>query len=761
MEPSDWFVVAGLLICLALAALPVVLVARAFDQHERDRKRRTYILRFPSEMDADQVLAFIHAVSGTLRPLPFRLLGTPNLAFEVLATEEGIIHRLRVPWTHSEFILQQLRQAVPGIRIEEADTLALPDWDKVVELGQTNRTRSLRIHNANSIAGSILASTQGLSTGEAVLLQWVVSPAIPTRPPQLASEKQSRPRPFVDKDSITDRRTKLAEPNIAAIVRIAASAMTDARAGHLVFRLRAALASVRSPHTRFRQSFIFPSDRLRHRVTTGRGPVVFPMTLAASELVPLLAWPIGEPHIAGLPHVRARQLPPSAMLSSDGLKVAVSNWPGQERDVAIDELAATKHIYLCGRTGVGKTTLLSNMALEAIDSGAGLIALESKGDRDDFFHTVLRGIPKSRVDDVIVMDVADFEYPVGFNVLAQGSHEVIASDLQGIFESMYGRGLRADKSLYHGLMTLMTSKAAKQPMTFVDLVPLFSPMGVEETAFADEMVRGLRDPYLRNFWQEVDNKSRMARDNYFQSIQSRIWQLNNRPEIRRIIGQSRSSFDMAEVIKQRKILLVNLAGLADTADLLGTLLVDAVWRAVKQGAADPEHPTYLVLDEFQNFLHLPISIEAMMAQARAFGLSLVLAHQQLSQLTEEMRSAVLGNARNKIIFQTYSKDAKAFAEEFGKRISSDDLISLGPYEVVCQLLDKAGASQLVTGMTRPPLKRPDIGERVRDASRDKYGRAAWDVELGIRQRRSVTTDGVKQRRPKIGGRAWQDIDKDA
>jgi hypothetical protein len=560
MEASGFFVVAGLVICTLLAALPVILVARVLDQTERDRKRRTYLLRFPTDLDSDQVLAFIHAVTGTLRPLPFRLLGTPNLVLELLATEEGIVHRLRVPWTHSEFILQQLRQAMPGIRIEEAKDVALPDWDKVIELGQTNRSRTLRIHNPDSIASSILATTQGMGYGEVVMLQWVISPAIPTRPPQLAEEKRTKPRPFVNKDRITDQRTKLSEPNIAAVARIASSAMTDARATHLMFQMRAALASTRTAHTRFKRQLILPPERLRSRVTTARGPVVFPITLAASELVPLLAWPIGEPHVAGLPQTRARQLPPSSTIPTDGLlKVAVSNWTGLERQLSITETAATMHVYLCGRTGVGKTTLLSNMALEAIDQGAGLIALESKGDNTDFFHTVLRGIPASRIDDVIVMDVADYENPVGFNVLAQGRHDVIASDLQGIFESMYGRGLRADKSLYHGLMTLMNSKAAKQPMTFVDLVPLFSPMGADEHAFADAMVRGLTDDYLRNFWQDVENKSRLARDNYFQSIQSRIWQLNNRADVRRIIGQSTSSFDIHQVIRDKKILLVNLA----------------------------------------------------------------------------------------------------------------------------------------------------------------------------------------------------------
>jgi hypothetical protein len=747
-----------LLVATATLVLLVLVAVRMYDQAQRDRNRRVYRLGFPAELTNDQALAFVHAISGTLRPLPLRLLGTPNLVVELLATERGLVHRLRVPWPHGEYVLHQLRSAVPGIRITPDEDGKLPEWKQIVELGQTNITRTLRIHKPEPVAGSMLASVQGLRSGEAVLLQWVVSPAIPAKPPRPVADQRSRsdlPGTGVDRDAINDRRTKLQEPNMAAVVRIATSAKTQSKAKHLTYRVRAALASVRTPHTRFRRSVIFPASRLRRRVETARGPIVPPMTLAASELVPLMAWPIGQPHVAGLPQHRARQLAPSATIPRDGLRVAVSNWPGLEHNLAISEEAATKHIYACGKTGTGKTTFLSNLAIEAIDRGSGLIALESKGDKDDFFHTVLRGIPKSRIDDVIVMDVTDFEYPVGFNILAQGRHEVIASDLQRIFEAMYGKGMRADKSLYHGLLTLMTSKAARQPMTFVDLVPLFSPIGPEQHAFADEMVRQLPDEYLKHFWQEIENKSHSGRDNYFQSVQSRIWQLNNRAEIRHIIGQSKSSFGMAEVIRDRKILLVNLAGLEETAALVGTLIVNAIWHAVKNGAADPKHPTYFILDEFQDFLHL--SPETMLAQARSFGLCLVLAHQQLSQLPNELRSAVLSNARNKVIFQTYYDDAEAFSKEFAKRLSPNDFLNLGPYEVVCQLLDNAGASQLVTGTTRPPLVRPDTAERVRAASREKYGRAAWEVEMEIRNRRAMDHDGIKQRRPKMGGRAWNDL----
>jgi hypothetical protein len=291
-------------------------------------------------------------------------------------------------------------------------------------------------------------------------------------------------------------------------------------------------------------------------------------------------------------------------------------------------------------------------------------------------------------------------------------------------------------------------------MAFVDLVPLFSPMGREEQAFSDALIRGVPDPYIRNFWQQRDNETRQQRDMFFAPIMERIWQLNNRPEIRNIIGQSKSSFDMAEVIRKRHILLVNLAGLGgDTASLMGTLIVNALWHAVKSGAADPERPTYLYLDEFQEYLNLPFSPSDMLAQARSFGLAMTLAHQHLGQLPVELRSAVLSNARSKVVFQTSSADAKTFAEEFGTQVNPSDFKNLGRYEVICRLLGSEGVSQPVTAIIREPTPKHNLTRQVRAASRRQYGRPVREVEAEIRARRSVPEESHRKR-PRLGGQEW-------
>jgi hypothetical protein len=754
------------LVSLALLALPVIVLARVFDQVRRDHNRRTYRLSFPAELTNEQVLSFIWAISATLRPLPLRLLGTPNVVCELLSTEQGLRHRLRVPWPHGEYVLDQLRSLVPGIRVTPEDNPELPEWTWIAELGQTNITRTLRIPEPEPIAASLLASMK-VASGEAAFLQWVVSPAIPTRPPRPVAEQRSLQRAglrsaalsaalsaSIDRDKIADQRAKLEEPNFSAVVRIAALAKTEPRAKQLVVRVRSALASVRSPHTRFRQSLIFPPDRLAGRVRDARGPVVFPAQVAASELVPLIAWPIGSPHVAGLPQSRSRHLAPSAAIARVGRVVAEANFPGAERPLAITSKDSCQHIHVIGPTGVGKTTLLGNLVAQDMEAGAGVVLMESKG---DLFQEALAYVPRSRIRDVCVLDVTDLDSPVAFNVLAQGRPQVVASDLQAVFNALYGRsGVRVPESLFHGLMTLLTSRAATRPMTFVDLVPLFSPNGHEEQAFSDALIRGVPDPYIRNFWQRIENLSRPNRDTFFGPIMERIWQLNHRPEIRNIIGQSTSSFDIGEIVRQHKILLVNLAGLgSDTASLMGTLIVNALWHAVKGGVADPERPTFLYLDEFQEFLNLPIAPSDMLAQARKFGLSMHLAHQHLGQLPAELRSAVLANARSKVVFQTSADDAKKFAEEFGTQVTASDFMNLGRYEVICRLVGSEGVSHPVTGITREPAPKPGLEQEVREWSRKQYGRPVHEVEEEISIRRSVAEAPGRQR-PRLGGRAWNE-----
>ncbi|WP_405970886.1 hypothetical protein OG496_12340 [Streptomyces sp. NBC_00988] len=714
-----------------------------------------YRLNFPSNLDADQVSAWLRACSGTLTTGPRRLLDVSSMVFEVEAGEFGISYRLVVPDETADFLTGQLRTLIPGSSAMPAgaDDPAR-QWTAAVELGQTNPRRSLGTVNPEATSASLLAGMQGLGRGEALLLQWVVSPALRQRPPRATGElvlPGSRFAPKPDRDRITDVRAKLSEPNFLAVLRVAVEAPNKQHGEHLLARVRASLRAVGTSDNRLKQRLV-TSGRVIQRVQARAVPTLFPMQLAGSELVGLICFPVGAPHVAGLPRSRARQLAATGAIPRTGRVIARSNFPGNERPLALGVVESAQHLQVVGPTGSGKTALLANMIKQDMDAGRGVILIESKG---DLFNAVLERVPEHRISDVVLIDVSDTAYPVGWNLMA-GSPYVVAADIQRLFDHLYpqdSRGVRVRQGFYHLILTAMLSTGATAPLTFADIGALAVPRPDQEE-FAQRLVQGVSHvEELATWWQGFSDARTRAM--HFQPILDRIWQLNNRPSIRNIIGQSASTVNLGEIIRSNKILLVNLGRSnegRDTAGLLGSLLLNAVWSAVQAGAANPARPTMLVLDEYQDFAGLPISAADWFAQARSFGLAVTVAHQFLGQLPRELQEATQNNARSTVVFQTSADESRDFARFFGRSVSDEDFMNLGRFEVLCRFATTDGVSSPVTGVTLPPVDPTGSSAEVRRNSRATYGRPVAEVEAEIKQRRGAQpAPGPSTRRPRFGG----------
>jgi hypothetical protein len=224
------------------------MVVKVYDQRRLDSQRQTFKVTFPIDLDSDSVTAWIRAISGTLRMTSSRVSGVPTLGFEVWATNEGIIHRLKIPWQHADYVIKQLQSLVPGIRVEPDPHPPRRRWTTAVEVGLTHSARPLRIYNAADVATSLLASMQALKEGETVLMQWVITPAVPQHLPiyqQAHSDtfhvKALSNGTLANRDEVKERREKLSEPNVMAVLRIAGLAETPGRAQHLVMHVRHAL----------------------------------------------------------------------------------------------------------------------------------------------------------------------------------------------------------------------------------------------------------------------------------------------------------------------------------------------------------------------------------------------------------------------------------------------------------------------------------------------------------------------------------------
>lgn len=727
-----------------------------FKHKQRDKDRTTYILNFPTDLKHDQLTSWLRAISRTVSTSKWNLAGSESIVFETLSTDQGIIHKIKVPWQHKDDIIPQLRALAPGVTATPEEIPRRVPWTHAVEVGLHNPARTLDIPIPENLAASILAGMQPLTEGEAVLLQWVVAPARLEQLPHRAStsnEFRLGGTSQATEDQIKDRRAKLSEPNVMGVLRVAAKAGTPVRAEHLIGRVKTSLKPVENGTTYWSPS-TNRKDVILTRVNNASSMAVWPVQLMVSELAALIAWPIGSPNVSGLPRGASRQLAANLAVPREGIVIGSSTFPGHERPVAISTEGGFQHTLITGSTGVGKTTLLANMVEQDMQQGNTVIVMEPKG---DLFYETLARVPYNRRADVIIVDLNDTAFPVGFNVLQQGNPRLAAASIKSLFETMFPdirRGAWARAALHRGLQTLITD-----PRTaFTDIVPLFSPTSRSdpETDWKDNLIRGLTDYDLKLFWQRFDNFKLDQQERYAAPLMDRAWIINETPEVRNIFGQSTSSFTFDDVVRNNKILLINLSGVPDdAASLTGTIFMQSLWTAVQALRGSAEKPAFLYLDEFQSFMKLPIATDEMLAKARSFRLGMRLAHQHLDQLTPELVSAVKSNARNKIMFNLNASDATVMAREYGSLVTPHDFQALRAYEAMAQVMSSEGSSQPFSMQTFPASRRSANVDALRIASRQQYGRPVDQVIQEMRDRRKGPEGPAKRVRPPISGADWE------
>jgi len=724
----------------------------------RDSRRESYLVTFPTDLDADRVLAWLRSITGTLPKRGGSRFALDTLVFETWASASGITHRLMIPTAAAEYIAAQLRTHGRGITVTKDEARPHVEWTAGAEVGMSNPSRQLRIAKHSDLAASILGSIQALQGDETVLIQWVVTPAPFERPPardRHAYSTDFRMRnvvtgpPLATSDELEDRRQKLAEQNLLGIGRIMTKASTERRAVELVRRVESALAAANSAANFFKTK---QKSDVAQRAEEASSPLLFPAQFSLTELAGVIGWPIGQPFIAGLPKGSTRHVFATEDVPTDGRILGDSNYPGHERAVALSYEYATQHMVVTGGSGTGKTVLLANSFAQDVAAGYGAIVIDASNSEssETMFQRALLYIPPERLADVIVMDIqADRSSPVGFNVLDQGHPRTVADQIMELFAHLYNdtSGVWTKQLLFYGIYTL----AERPGLTIADIIPLLNPRTPDEKAWAAELVASVRDRDIKDFWSRWNHFTQADRDRYTQPLLNRIWQLVSRPEVRDIVSQSTSSFKIRDVLAENKILLVNLAGLPpETASILGTLLVNSIWTAAQ--SMRPEKPNFLYLDEFQVMTEkLPLGLEDLLSRARKHNLGLAMATQYLEQIPAEVKRAAINNARTKVVYRVASQEARTWQAEFGKSLDVDDFMRVNPYEVVANVASSSGSTP-VTMRTRAPMKSTGMTREVLALSRANYGRPITDVE-SQRDSRLTPQQPVKKR-PPIGYREW-------
>jgi hypothetical protein len=351
----------------------------------------------------------------------------------------------------------------------------------------------------------------------------------------------------------------------------------------------------------------------------------------------------------------------------------------------------------------------------------------------------------------------DSEQPVGLNPLALGgrSPELAADQLLGLFHSLYAAhwGPRTHDILGASLLSL-----ARLPGMTLAALPLL----LTDAGFRRRVLPSVVDPIgLGPFWSAYEAWSEAERAAAIAPVMNKLRPLLLRPELRAIIGQSRRSFDLRRVFTERKILLVNLSkGLLgpETSGLLGSLVVSQLWQAILGRAAiapERRHPVFVYVDEFQDYLHLPLDLADALAQARGLGVGFVLAHQYMHQLEPAMRSAVLANAQSRVAFRLPSEDARVIAAD--SAMMPEDFQSLGAFQCYAQLVADAAVQPWCSAATVLPGTPTSDPAVVRSASRRAYGVDRAEIESDLHElffgRRQSASDDLAPRRRDNGSAA--------
>lgn len=395
-----------------------------------------------------------------------------------------------------------------------------------------------------------------------------------------------------------------------------------------------------------------------------------------------------------------------------------------------------QHMYVIGKTGVGKTSLLKNMALQDIKNGEGLGIIDPHG---EFAEDVLDEIPSYRINDVVYFNPADTDYPVSFNPLEVPDTKykhLIASGLMSAFTKIWANvwSARMEYILANCILALLDTRGT----TLLGILRILN-----DKNYRQKIIDNIKDPVVKSFWvNEYEEWDQRYRKEAIAPIQNKVGQFLNVSLIRNIVGQTKSTIDVAKIMDEKKILIMNLSkGRVgeDSSSLLGAIMITKIQLAAMERVRIPEKERkdfYLYVDEFQNFVTQ--SFANILSEARKYRLNLIIAHQYVAQLatesSTEVRDAVFGNVGTLVSFRVGAADAEFLEKEFYPEFTAEDLVNLPNYNIYLKLMIDGISSRSFSAKTLPPIsisKEKSNREKIIKASRERYGTERKKVEQKI------------------------------
>ena len=755
------------LVVFAIILAGLSALAYAFLLWIRNHKREEYSLSFvtlevalPHENEikidaAEQLFASLYSIKN--EEWYSFLQSEHAISFELVGKKEDIRFYVSVPHELMELVEKQIHGAYPGAEIKTVDEPTIfSDNGKVAYESFVKKNagyypiQSFRDLPTDPLS-SITSFLAKMREGEGAMLQVVVSPAshgwASSGHGYISRSKKDEANPehatySVDPKSLEAVERSTGKPGFSVSIRMVVSAPTKREAHMLLSQFSGTFAQFSGPYNKFVKQHVwlkrlFMIDFIYRYQAMFRGKSV----LNSEELATIFHFPnkqVETPHIHWL---TAKSAPAPAQIPQSGLFLGKSVYRGLSRNIYISDKDRARHMYIIGKTGVGKSEFMMDMILQDIRAGKGVCFI----DPHDTVEKILEYIPPERAEDVIYFDPSDTDRPMGLNMLEAATEEekqFVASSIINLMYKLYDPhktgiiGPRFEHAIRNAMMTVMSEPGA----TFIEIVRVLT-----DQKFLQELLPKVQDPIVRRYWtDQIAQTSDFHKSEVLDYIVSKFGRFITDKMMRNIIGQSQSAFNFRKVMDEGKILLINLAkgriGEENSA-FLGLILVPKLLVAAMSRQDVPEaqrRDFNLYVDEFQNFATPDFA--TILSEARKYHLNLTVANQFIGQIDEEVKNAVFGNVGTLISFRVGVQDANFLQHEFTPTFSESDLTNVERYHTfVKTIVDNEPMPPFSMDLTRDidafrKAANPKLAEMVKKLSRLKYGKDKNILEVEIAKR---------------------------
>ena len=699
--------------------------------------------------------------------------GQYRISFEIVGKKEGISFYVVVPNEIAPMVEKQINASYPTAEIDIINPHEIWDRGKFTKVSEFKLKGPpyypIKVYEdlKNDSLSSTTSAMSKLGPDEVLAVQYIIQPANDgwrlggrryignVKMRQAQAEKPVN----IDEKFLEGIEGKIGNPGFYAKIRVISIAADKFSANSQIQNMTSAFEQFTNPtYNKFSNKnplfpkklvndFVYRKIRVKNLSIPILGIRLYSniSVLNNIELATIFHFPnkdVGTPNILWLGSRRS-QAPTET--PDEGIYIGDSLFRGVKREIFIKEKDRTRHFYILGQTGTGKSELMKYMAIQDIKNGEGIAFIDPHGtDIDD----ILMAIPPERKGDVILFDASDTERPLGINMLEAHTEEekhILINSFIALLYKLYDpnkqgiMGPLLERAIRNVMLTAMVDPEA----TMVDVLRLLIDEG-----YSKKFIDKLTDPLVKRYWtDEVANTSASRKSETMGYFVSKFDRFLTDKTMRNIIGQPKSSFNIAELMAQKKILLVDLAKGKlgeENSNFIGLLLVPRILAAALQRhKLAKEFPDfYLYVDEFQNFA--TDDFATILSEARKYKLNLTVAHQFIDQLPDSIKDAVFGNVGTTCVFRVGTEDAEVLEPQFEPHFTKQDLIKLPTGSAYIRLLVNNQPTEPFSinvdwDKINSVEKSPDVADEIRKLSREKYGVPVEEVEKMIEERIQEST----------------------